>query len=334
MTINNQSAFLDGVGVALRVGDSPMPTPGPDQIVIRNHAVAINPIDYKMQASGKFIRSYPIVLGQNVAGEVHEVGSDVRKFKAGDRVVGHPWGTMNGKLDQGAFNLYSVVPARNTAKVPDKITLTEASVLPLPIDTAICGLFRDEYMALPGPSLTPSKTHKTIVVYGGSSSVGCMATQLATAAGVRVVTLASKQNHELCLSCGATDVFDYHDLDVVKKVVEAVGSDNFIGIYDAIGEPSCYAHDLAILEKLGGGFLASVFPPPEKLPENVKAKHVFGMGEWAFPIWDDFITPALESGLLKCLPEPLVVGKGLESVQAGFDKLKAGVSARKVVVEL
>ncbi|KAK5688982.1 hypothetical protein LTS10_000962 [Elasticomyces elasticus] len=334
MTIDNQSAFLNGVGVELRIGDSPMPTPGSDQIVIRNHAVAINPIDYKKQASGKFIRSYPIVLGQNVAGEVHDVGSNISKFQIGDRVVGHPWGTMNGKLEQGAFNLYSVVPARNTTKVPDKITLTEASVLPLPIDTAICGLFRDEYMALPWPSLTPSKTDKTIVVYGGSSSVGCMATQLATAAGVRVITLASKQNHELCRSCGATDVFDYHDDDVVEKVVEAVRSDNFIGIYDAIGEPSCYAHDLAILEKLGGGFLASVFPPPEKLPENVKAKHVFGMGEWAFPVWDDFITPALESGVLKCMPEPLVVGKGLESVQAGFDKLKGGVSARKIVVEL
>ncbi|KAK5702216.1 hypothetical protein LTR17_022524 [Elasticomyces elasticus] len=314
MTINNQSAFLDGVGIALRVGDSPMPTPGPDQLLIRNHAVAINPIDYKMQASGKSIRSYPIVLGQNVAGEVLEVGSDVRKFKAGDRVIGHPWGTMTGKLEQGAFDLYSVVPAKNTANGSGQ-------------DHADGGLRAT-------PSLTPTKTGKTIIVYGGSSSVGCMATQLATAAGVGVITLASKQNHGLCRSCGATDVFDYHDADVVEKVVEAIGSDNFIGIYDAIGEPTCYAHDLAILEKLGGGFFARVFPPPEKLPDNVKAKHVFGMREWAFPIWDDFIAPALESGLLKCSPESLVVGKWLESVQLGFDKLKAGVSAPKIVVEL
>ena len=58
------------------------------------------------------------------------------------------------------------------------------------------------------------------------------------------------------------------------------------------------------------------------------------MGEFAFPVWETFVGPALASGQLKCLPEPLVIGKGIESLQAALDKLKGGVSAQKVVIEL
>ncbi len=51
-------------------------------------------------------------------------------------------------------------------------------------------------------------------------------------------------------------------------------------------------------------------------------------------VWEHFITPALEQGKLKCLPEPLMVGKGLSSIQKGLDTSKVGVSAKKVVIEL
>lgn len=62
------------------------PTPTADEIVVKVHALAINPVDWKMQDMGLFVQSWPTVLGCDVAGEVHEVGSGVTRFKKGDRV--------------------------------------------------------------------------------------------------------------------------------------------------------------------------------------------------------------------------------------------------------
>lgn len=85
---------------------------------------------------------------------------------------------------------------------------------------------------------------------------------------------------------------------------------------------------------MGGGNLAVTLGGPENKPDNVKVGGVFGLNENTHILWKEFITPALESGVLKALPEPLVVGKGLESVQKGLDENKKGVSAKKVVIEL
>lgn len=64
-----------------------MPVPGDDDIIIKNHALAINPVDWKVQAYPSFIGTFPFVLGEDVAGEVFQVGTNVTKFKKGDRVI-------------------------------------------------------------------------------------------------------------------------------------------------------------------------------------------------------------------------------------------------------
>jgi NADPH:quinone reductase-like Zn-dependent oxidoreductase len=331
----NQSAFLDKAGTPLRVGESPMPSPGPDDIVIRNRAIAINPLDHKQADTGRFVKAFPAVLGNDVAGEVHEIGSNVTRFRVGDRVFGHVWGLTSGKNEDGAFSLYSRLPSRNAAIVPDNVKLPEAVVLPLAIDTACSGLFKEKPMLkIAYPELDTPSTGQVIVVYGASSSIGATTTQLATAAGVRIIAIASQHNFELCRTCGATEVFDYKSDNLVADVVEAVDKDSFIGIYDAIADPSTLAHDVAILEKLGGGSLVTSGAAPEDVPHDSTATRMFGLGDFSFPVWENFVTPALEQDKLRCLPEPLVIGQGLESLQAGLDRLRSGVSGRKVVVEL
>ena len=162
-----------------------------------------------------------------------------------------------------------------------------------------------------------------------------MATQLAVASGASVISITSSQNAEFSKRNGAGDVFDYKDPDFVDKVAKAVGAkEGFVGILDAISTPETYSNDLAILDKLGGGVLACTHLAPEDVPDNVKAKMIFPVTEITHPVWENFITPALESGQLKCLPKPLVVGKGLEYLQEALDKNKAGVSATKLVVEV
>lgn len=84
---SNQAAWLDGKDAhPLGVRAAEMPKPGPHEVVVRNHALAINPLDWKMQ-EGLHVESYPTIMGTDIAGEIHEVGSEVKNFKIGDRVL-------------------------------------------------------------------------------------------------------------------------------------------------------------------------------------------------------------------------------------------------------
>lgn len=119
------------------------------------------------------------------------------------------------------------------------------------------------------------------------------------------------------------------------KAVQKVGG-AFVGVYDAISEAGkSYDYTLPIAEKLEGN-VACVLPPPgeDQIPGGVKCGGIMGLNDLTHQIWSDYVTKALESGKLKCVPEPLIVGKGLEAVQKGLDTNKAGVSAKKVVIEL
>lgn len=330
----NKSAFLDAVGKPLRVADAPMPKPGANDIIVRNYAVAINTVDPSQADSGFMVKQYPIVLGSDVAGEVAEVGSSVTRFKKGDRVVGHAWVFLTGQPEDGAFSLYSRVPAGNAAVIPSNVEYKQAAVLPMAIDTASVGLHKEGYLGVDYPSLDAKPNGKVLVVYGGSSSVGAAAIQLAVNAGYKVIATSSSKNFDLCRECGASDVFDYRDPDVAEKVAKAVGEDHFIGLWNAIGIPESFEVVTPILQKLGGGFVANTKPIGE-LPENIKAKFVLGIDKVTWPIWESgFITKALENGKLKCLPQPMVVGKGLEALQTSIEVRKGHISAHKVVVEL
>lgn len=86
---SNQAAWLTKADTPLEVREAPMPTAGPGEIVVRNFAVAINPLDTHMQKTGIFVQQWPAIFGCDVAGEVHQVGADAdSRFKKGDRVIG------------------------------------------------------------------------------------------------------------------------------------------------------------------------------------------------------------------------------------------------------
>ncbi|KAL9109178.1 MAG: hypothetical protein Q9227_006103 [Pyrenula ochraceoflavens] len=346
----NQAAWLAESGTSLQVSDAPLPTAGPGELVVRNAAIAINPLDCYMQDNGVFIQQWPSILGCDVAGEVYEAGADVQRFKKGDRVIGHAINLVSGRPQDGAFALYTVIPADKAAILPDAVSFTDGAVVPLALEAAACALFlKIPGVAMPGVSTPalglpyPSLQHpvpslgKTLVVYGGSSSIGSMTIQLATAAGIHVISVAGAHNFDFTKRCGAAQVFDHKDPSVVDKVVQAVKESpkhEFVGIFDAISTPETYGHGLAILDKLGGGHLACVHPPPSDVPASVKAGMIFAVNDVATPVWMDYVTPALEAGKLQCLPPPIVVGKGLEHIEDALKKHKAGVSAKKLVVEL
>jgi NADPH:quinone reductase-like Zn-dependent oxidoreductase len=79
-------AYLTELGKPLEVKSSDVAKPGPGEVLVQNHAIALNPVDWKMQATGFFVQEYPTVLGWDAAGVVADVGESVTLFKKGDKV--------------------------------------------------------------------------------------------------------------------------------------------------------------------------------------------------------------------------------------------------------
>ncbi|KAE8373894.1 GroES-like protein [Aspergillus bertholletiae] len=340
----NQAAWIMGSAEhPFNIQDAPYPTPGPGEVVIKNAAVAINPVDWKIQTYGApWLGKWPFILGTDVAGVVVNVGPGVIRFTKGQRVVAYCHSLGSKDPANSGFQLYTLVKEITAAGIPDSISFEEAAVLPQAMSTAAAGLFLKESLDLPLPSASGVKpTGKSILIWGGASSVGTTTIQLAEAAGLTVITTASAHNHELVKSIGANAVFDYKSPTVVEDVASALASTDFVGVFDAISEPPSFEMVRAILDQMKADVRTISVQPYDKSTERFAPifissnfltydsnKHV------ADGIWRDFVAKALENGRLKPKPDPEVVGKGLEEIQDGVDTLKKGVSAKKIVVTL
>jgi NADPH:quinone reductase-like Zn-dependent oxidoreductase len=216
---------------------------------------------------------YPFIFGTDVAGTIAELGSNVTKFKVGDRVLGHCDSLITLKATNAGFQRYSTVRAILTTAIPDSLPFANASVLPLGFDTAADALFAQ--LKLPLPSLSPKPVDKTVFIWGGSSSCGSCAIQLAVAAGWRVATTASKANFEYVKSLGASEVFDHRDSDVVEQIVKTLKPGDLVT--DMIGSTETQTASAAVLSAIGGGLLPVVLWPAEHKYENVK----LSIGEFA-----------------------------------------------------
>ena len=84
----NMAAYLDLKDTPLRIGEAPMPVHGPNEILVRNRAIAINPVDWHMQDTGVSVCKWPAILANNVAGEIFAVGEGLQRFEVGETVVG------------------------------------------------------------------------------------------------------------------------------------------------------------------------------------------------------------------------------------------------------
>jgi len=231
---------------------------------------------------------------------------------------------MSTKPENGGFQLYPVALAAATTKIPDSMAFDKASVLPVAISTAAAGLYQKDHLALPYPSTSPKSAGQSILIWGGSSSVGITAIQLAKASGLTVATTCSSRNFDLVKSVGADYVFDYTSSDTVSEIVKELGSTDLVGAYDAISEGGTVEKCAEVLSKVDSKgnkkIVATVLPPPENLAGGVKGAGVFAVSIFAQyaevgkAVWEDFLPSALSSGQVKPLPEPLEVGQGLESV--------------------
>lgn len=316
--------------------------PKENEIVVKNSAIGLNPVDYLRQEQGAALFSwttYPTIMGSDVAGEVVEVGPGAAaRFKPGDRVLGLGSELKDNNPAEGAFQHYTAIPAHVASPIPTGLSYENASVIPLGISTASCGLFQKDHLALRLPtSPRAASSGQLVLIWSGSSSVGSNAIQLAAAAGYEGVTTASTKNFEYVKSLGAGHVFDYHSptlVDDISKVYDSKTGVGALAIGTEAAGPCC-----EVLSKVNSRkFVSLTNPPTGALPEGIESKFVFGAAvkdnEIGPAIFEAFLPKALAAGEFKSAPTAEVVGKGLGSIQAGLEQVKKGASAKKYVISL
>src|SRR5215217_4854015 len=174
-----------------RIADMPQPAVGDNDVLVQVHAAGVNLLDAKI-ASGEFKLMlpyrFPLVLGNDVAGVVVEVGSRVRGFKPGDEVYARP-----DKDRIGTFAEFIAMNERDVAIKPAQLTMEEAASIPLVGLTAWQALVE---MA----DLQPGQK---VFIQAGTGGVGTFAIQLAKHLGATVATTASSANFELVKALGA-----------------------------------------------------------------------------------------------------------------------------------
>ncbi|MCA9520986.1 MAG: NADP-dependent oxidoreductase, partial [Myxococcales bacterium] len=181
----------------LVVEQAPLPSVGRKQLLIRVHAAAVNPIDWKIRGGAQraIIRlKLPFILGMDLSGVVVAVGPEVQGFSVGDEVYSSPH-----HKTQGCYAEYVAVTASEVARRPLSISHVEAAGVPM------VGLTAWRCLVTAGRL----KAGQKVVITAGAGGVGSIAIQIAKALGAHVATTCSERNREYVESLGADEVIDY-----------------------------------------------------------------------------------------------------------------------------
>ncbi|MFD5844983.1 NADP-dependent oxidoreductase [Streptomyces chartreusis] len=184
----------------LAYGDVRDPRVGPDSVLVKVRAAAVNPVDWKCREGyldGLIEPVFPVVPGWDVAGVVVQPGASVTEFAVGDEVIGY---VREDFLSRGTFAEYVAAPVRTLARKPRNLTWEAAAGLPLVGLTA--------YQVLTG--VLEVKRDETVLVHAAAGGVGSIAVQLARHLGARVIGTASEHNHDFVRGLGGEPV-EYGD---------------------------------------------------------------------------------------------------------------------------
>lgn len=313
-----------------------------------------------MHSTGLLIPSYPYILGFDFSGLVLSIGEAVPKdlFIAGKtRVAGYAatvWKRQEGEgkgLDYGAFQEVLCVPWQMVVRLPEgegNIGWNEAATLGVGFQVPLSAW--DAMGILRGGGKSRGEKAEALLVWGASSSVGTGGVQSARVlkeeGGERfgaVYAVAGKANHEYVRSLGADRVFDYEEAGAVDAVIQAAKEDGLVirHCFLAMGDVGLCQD---VLKTFGGeGKIASAPPIPEDVanvdgvevmfvqPNMVAEGERLKQFEYWFGTW---LRENLEKGNVVPSPPVQVIGRGLESVDAGIEAMGRGVSCKKLVIEL
>lgn len=241
----------------LTYGDLPMPEIGDNDVLVEVYAASVNPVDWKIRKGylqQRIQYKFPLVLGWDVAGIVHETGKNVTRFKKGDQVFSRPDIQRNGTYAE-----YVAVDESLLAHKPSNITFEEAASVPL------AGLTAWEALV----EIAKVKDGDSVLIHAGAGGVGAYAIQLAKSLGANVTTTVSGKNVEFVKSLGADQVVNYQEQDFSQTAT------GFDVVFDTMGG-DIQTKSFQVLKERG--VLVSIVTPPDQelaKTKNVRAEYFF-----------------------------------------------------------
>ena len=202
----------------MQLVDLPVPQPKPNEAVVKIAAAGVNFIDV-YNREGRYKQQVPFVLGQEAAGTVSAVGSDVRSIAVGDRVA--------YTMSLGGYAEYAAVAADRLVKIPDGVSERAAAAAVLQGMTAHY-LAHDTY---------PLKKGETALVHAAAGGVGLLLVQMAHNIGARVIaTVSTEEKAQLARAAGADDVILYTQSDFETETKRITGGRGVDVVYDSVGK--------------------------------------------------------------------------------------------------
>jgi NADPH:quinone reductase-like Zn-dependent oxidoreductase len=248
MKMTNAIRYQDyGGPEVMKLEQIPCPVPKDDEILVRVHAMGVNPADWKLR-EGLFRKrvniALPAIPGGDISGVVEQVGAGATGVS-----VGQPVFAMIGLL--GAYSEHVAIKSAIAAPKPANLDHVQAASVPLAALTAWKGLFE----------LAGLERGQRVLIHAAAGGVGSFAVQLAHNVGAKVVGTASSDNAAYLRELGADEVIDYRtaSFDPYAR--------SFDVVLDLIsGETG--ARSLQLLKK--GGIHVGVLPPPEPLLQQAE----------------------------------------------------------------
>jgi NADPH2:quinone reductase len=284
--------------------DWPLPgSPGPGEVLIEVEAAGLNPSDLKNRAGGAPPDKLPYVAGREAAGRVLAIGEDIDDLAVGDDVFAFfGWFSRPGGHAEQV-----IIPAAMVSRRPPGPVIPLAAV-------PLAGLTAFQALRVLG-----APAGATVAITGGAGGVGCFAVQLAAAAGLRVLTTASPDNHAFLRGLGAAEAVDYHDPDA-PDALEGVTH-----LLDLVGPAVVDAYQDRLAPDAR---IVSVVAVPDRLRPGLWAEHIR-----AEPgsVDLDQLADRLASGTLRAV----VAGTfPLDDIVAAHRLLEGGHVRGKLVIDL
>jgi NADPH:quinone reductase len=220
----------------LRLEEVPTPQPGPGEVLVRIHAIGVNPVETYIRA-GTYARlpALPYTPGNDCAGMIERVDPDVNEFKPGDRVY------TGGSLAGSTYAEFTLCKTAQVHPLPENVSFAQGAAMGTPYATAYRGLIQ-RADARPG---------ETVLVHGASGGVGTAAVQLARARGLHVFgTAGTDDGRKLVREQGAHEVFDHHAPDHFEQIMKATSGRGVDVIVELLANMNL-GKDLTILAKGG-----------------------------------------------------------------------------------
>ncbi|MBM3970195.1 MAG: NADPH:quinone reductase [Planctomycetes bacterium] len=237
-----KAAFIRQTGTpdVIAYGELPTPEPGPTEVLVKVGAVSVNPIDtYIRSGMIKVATSFPYIVGCDLAGTIEQVGSQVTRFKAGDRV----WGSNQSLFGRrGSFAEYAAVDETWLYPTSAAMNDSQAAAGALTGITAHLGLFLNAGL----------KPGEVVLVNGGTGGVGSAVIQLAKAAGAKVIaTVGNAEKKTLCESWGTDCVLDYHSATLDDQIKAFASANGGLQVWYETQAPTNFDRTIGLMSPRG-----------------------------------------------------------------------------------